>query len=306
MSIQITKRRIQRLGGSSLIVTLPKTWVRKLGLTPGDEVLVVDEGGHLRIVPSSTANEKNLKTLVVRYNNNMRGIPLSEIVECAFERGYEWLLVYPSRSMLDKVEEGLKELEDNVLVDNVEAYYDHIEVRLKRGSIDASEILKQIRREIASLLSIAATQSEANTEEAIQRLDRLSKILVRIFNRGGILACQHATLDPVAVGELRALLTVLPEAFKAVGRLPASVREAVTMMIGELTLNVLGGIANKSMKRLGDSLARIAEVRSEVELLQDQYPGLSVVATYLSLLALLAHGGLCVSVGEEARNPAVQ
>ncbi len=45
-------RRVQRVGSSSLVVTLPKEWARRLGLEQGSTVLLYDEGGSIRIVPA--------------------------------------------------------------------------------------------------------------------------------------------------------------------------------------------------------------------------------------------------------------
>jgi len=39
-----TVRKVQRLGGSSLIITLPKQWAKKLGIKVGDEIQVVEDG----------------------------------------------------------------------------------------------------------------------------------------------------------------------------------------------------------------------------------------------------------------------
>ncbi len=52
MEVQGDTRRVQRLGSSSLVVTLPKSWVKAVGLKPGDRVVVVQEGMTLRIVPA--------------------------------------------------------------------------------------------------------------------------------------------------------------------------------------------------------------------------------------------------------------
>lgn len=50
-------RRVQKLGSSSLVVTLPKSWVKSVGLKPGDAVIVVQEGQTLRIVPAREPEE---------------------------------------------------------------------------------------------------------------------------------------------------------------------------------------------------------------------------------------------------------
>jgi antitoxin component of MazEF toxin-antitoxin module len=55
---QIEERTISRVGGSSLMVTLPKSWCRFNKLNPGDKVLVVTNG-EIRIAPK----KRNRKTL---------------------------------------------------------------------------------------------------------------------------------------------------------------------------------------------------------------------------------------------------
>ena len=39
--MQIEERTVSRVGGSSLMVTLPKGWLRYMGIKPGDRVEVV-------------------------------------------------------------------------------------------------------------------------------------------------------------------------------------------------------------------------------------------------------------------------
>ncbi len=47
----IEKRRVQRLGASSLIVTLPKKWANILGIRVGDTVYLKLSKGHIKIIP---------------------------------------------------------------------------------------------------------------------------------------------------------------------------------------------------------------------------------------------------------------
>jgi AbrB family looped-hinge helix DNA binding protein len=42
--MQIEERTISKVGGSSLMVTLPKGWLRYMGIKPGDTVEVITNG----------------------------------------------------------------------------------------------------------------------------------------------------------------------------------------------------------------------------------------------------------------------
>jgi AbrB family looped-hinge helix DNA binding protein len=42
--MQIEERTVSKVGGSSLMVTLPKGWIRYMGIKPGDKVEVITNG----------------------------------------------------------------------------------------------------------------------------------------------------------------------------------------------------------------------------------------------------------------------
>jgi len=59
-------RRVQITGGSTLIVSLPKKWVRTIGLKPGDYVVMQPQpDGSLRIMPAKNLEEKLFRTEMV-------------------------------------------------------------------------------------------------------------------------------------------------------------------------------------------------------------------------------------------------
>ncbi len=50
----VERRKIQRTGSSSYIVTLPKEWIDSIGVKPGDYVLIYEYGNKLIITPTYT------------------------------------------------------------------------------------------------------------------------------------------------------------------------------------------------------------------------------------------------------------
>jgi len=64
---QSYRRRVQLVGGSTLIVSLPKEWARRIGIGPGSEVIVeVLPDGTLHIVPESLRRSERPAQAVVR------------------------------------------------------------------------------------------------------------------------------------------------------------------------------------------------------------------------------------------------
>lgn len=54
-------RKVQKLGYSTIVVSLPRTWVKEKNIRKGDSVIVrVEEDGSLRIIPYNMGEEKNI------------------------------------------------------------------------------------------------------------------------------------------------------------------------------------------------------------------------------------------------------
>ena len=57
---QIENRTVSKVGGSSLMVTLPKGWIRYMGIKPGDTVEVITNG-EVVIRPKRRVNRRQPK-----------------------------------------------------------------------------------------------------------------------------------------------------------------------------------------------------------------------------------------------------
>ena len=300
MSVQISKRRIQKLGGSSLIVTLPKTWVRKLGLSAGDEVLVVDEGSHLKILPSTSDTERRVKTLVVKYNSQMRNLDVLDLVACAFQRGYDWLYIYPSRSTLPEVEASLESLSTSEYVVDFKEYYDHVEIRIADSTTETASIVKLLRSDM--LMLIEEAQNERLTREDLEEWSRRTLVkaneIAHLLYKRGVLACQQAPIDPVAVGVLKAFVTSFSTAVRAVQALSdENLRSRILGLFKDIILTLLGGISNGSMRRLGEASQKIEELSSLAEESLEAHPQLYAVLGFTEASRLLISQASCASIG---------
>ena len=81
-------RKVQRLGQSSLIVTLPKNWVKRVGLKPGDIVYIEDEGDSLRIKPAKPSS-KERKTTTDANELSKLGISVGQFLSCLYLLGFD-------------------------------------------------------------------------------------------------------------------------------------------------------------------------------------------------------------------------
>lgn len=77
-------RKIQKLGTTSLIVTLPKTWVNRLGIKPGDSVYLVERENELRIIPFKGDEE----VAVTLRGSRERLDGVMRLLRCAMQMGF--------------------------------------------------------------------------------------------------------------------------------------------------------------------------------------------------------------------------
>jgi len=90
---EVEKRKIQKLGSSSLVVTLPKSWVRRVNLKQGDTVYVVVEGNTLRVIPGALPSGKEEKTPVIDLSKVDGGRIAPHLIVCMYVLGYNDVLI---------------------------------------------------------------------------------------------------------------------------------------------------------------------------------------------------------------------
>src|SRR3990172_2201796 len=60
-------RKLQRMGRSTLVVSLPSDWIKKHGLHPSDKIVVeTEEDGSIVLRPESTISLQTEKQCVIR------------------------------------------------------------------------------------------------------------------------------------------------------------------------------------------------------------------------------------------------
>ena len=86
-SNNVERRRVQRLGASSLIITLPKKWANLLGIRVGDTVYLKLAKGHIKIIPSRYASP--FKPLIIYINKDIPFEMARLAVSCLYILGID-------------------------------------------------------------------------------------------------------------------------------------------------------------------------------------------------------------------------
>ncbi|MCE4611711.1 MAG: AbrB/MazE/SpoVT family DNA-binding domain-containing protein [Desulfurococcales archaeon] len=103
-------RKVQRLGASSLIVTIPKEWARRNGIKVGDVISLVDVGDRLIILPKNY-----LKRTIVRFDGKHKRVVMhiGRVSLCGFIFGQDRIIVDTprqgtAREVLSRLERVMK------------------------------------------------------------------------------------------------------------------------------------------------------------------------------------------------------
>ena len=294
MSIQVSKRRIQRLGGSSLIVTLPKPWIRKYGLKPGDEVLVIDEGSHLRILPSRDNMEEMIRTLTLRKTQGY--IDLQSAVLCAFTRGYDKIEIPVTKSNIERVAAELTEVESLDIIVGTKLTYSKAVISLVEGGASPQTVLRSVRKTLIDLIDALESGSGLGEVELRQyetALEYAVRELQRIMSKKGVSACEEAPLDPYGVGLFHGFIELFVASARELANVPLEDRRKLLEPLTLAVISGMGGMLNGSVKRTRDALRSLEELRRRVAELREKYPGLAVLDALSKIFEKMLHDVLC-------------
>ncbi len=100
-------RKVQRLGSTSLFITLPKKWVNRWGIKPGDKVfLELLSDGSLRLLSERSRQNQGKKT--VRIDLNSLKLDVSHVIRALYDLGYDEIIFEFKKDMQSKVVSQLR------------------------------------------------------------------------------------------------------------------------------------------------------------------------------------------------------
>ncbi len=181
------RRKIQRLGASSLIVTLPKDWARRHHVSVGDMVSIYDEGDKLVIVPDGVDNRTDL---AFSLNNTSVDKHAGRVLLCSYIFGFDGVIFTSSKNIKETVMERLREAssllpESRVTKINEKTVF--VDLGEKDGRLEDLLVTygKSISRMLARLsafLNGRIVLSKQDLEREYNSLMRLNYKMLRIAN----------------------------------------------------------------------------------------------------------------------------
>lgn len=276
--MEVEVRKIQRVGTSSLVVTLPKEWARRLGLQPGSQVLLIDEGDSIRVKPVDNDSGGIVIDLSRVPERLAASIPL-----CLYLSGYaEAEVVFPDQSSLEEAKARSLNLVGLQIYESMEdPSRARIEVIIDPARVD----LPRLHRSLSTIVHETVSLLRDTLETGEPREDRVSVVRARFLRthyvvlrhlasrysaRGGMdnyhsaLATSYAGF---AIDLLQELVLIAPRIIGPQG-LPEGDLERLREIIGlieeagDLLFKIL---AQPSVKRIAELHVRLFDARARAE-----------------------------------------
>jgi len=244
-------RKIQKLGSSSLVITIPKGWAFRLGLKPGDKVVVIDEGDYLKVAPLNMEDSSRRK-LTIRSEGNLDNKLLDLILECAYKSGASEVVVEP-------LNPRYQALEAYHNLENMRHGVKRVKIgdETRRG-VDPSSIIKLLNSRLYELLERIGESGYEHVEIRELLRDLARTLSLRHMNSNGV----EQALAGRIVGLLEALTTVLEHVSWGVLSIDREVLDDIKFVVSE----ILGGLASGSVRRIQRALEHINLTSNKREL----------------------------------------
>ncbi|MEM0366667.1 MAG: AbrB/MazE/SpoVT family DNA-binding domain-containing protein [Acidilobaceae archaeon] len=308
MSISIVKRRVQKLGGSSLIVTLPKSWARRYGLDVGDTVIIVDEGDHIKIFPPDSRMIQIAESIRFKLPQYMLEFNLASLIDCLYIKGYKRFMVQLPNIDPSEVLKLVDEAKKHPRVRTVNIGFNELNV-----SFDGSEpenpvrFLKYYSTKIQELMDIIdqvkTRPADINVfDKIVAETVDIAKTISRTLRKHGITLCEAESVDPTVTSPLLLIPQILREVYVELQKINDDPPEVIRK-VKALLLEVFGGLAGRSSKRIALSLKMADDIKQEVEgiaLYDVRYAKLSGIIVGLILtLKNIGESTICENISRE-------
>jgi len=192
----ILSRKIQRLGASSLIVTLPKDWARRNKVKVGDILKIFDDGDKLIIAPNGNLPRISLNMNLSHYSVE-RHAP--RLVLCSYTFGYDGVKFNSNKNIKDQIIERLRRVEKILEGTRIEIYNKHeVSVDFDYEGENIFEILIEYGKNISRILNKLSSYIEgkivfdkAELDDEYDMLQKMNYKLLRTANKAHVIDMQE-------------------------------------------------------------------------------------------------------------------
>ncbi|MCS7106736.1 MAG: AbrB/MazE/SpoVT family DNA-binding domain-containing protein [Acidilobaceae archaeon] len=289
------ERRVLRLGQSSLVVSLPKKWTEKMGLKPGDAVLVLPEGESLRIKPLVRKEDNDIRIEGRRAMSRY-------VLPCAYILGYDRILFHEG-TLPAELQRSVERLPGAIVGVNEKGQVE-VKVVLDINKISLRDLLNKVSylsSQIALLLS-RAFEGAAELRE-LEDISSQSHALRSLSERFLYvhLASERNSVSFLSLSLLTLFLfadwIMLDVAERAIRERVRSLKLA-RIAIDFADLAALAASTIPNIKRAEELVEKAGKLEEELRG-ESNDPLAARLLDVVKLYQIMGHSLICVSIAEE-------
>jgi len=171
-------RKVQKLGTSSLIITLPKTWVNRLGIKPGDSVYLVEKEKELRIVPFYSESGFSVALNVDR---DEFGKSL-EILKCSMQLGFSNIRMKADFPLTSEMEESIRKVvltDGDYEVNRIDPFTIEVSLITRMTFEDIGAMIREVISLLEKSFSLISEAIESPTPDLLEKLEKIQELFER-------------------------------------------------------------------------------------------------------------------------------
>lgn len=287
-------RKVQRLGASSLTITIPKEWAKRHGINVGDSVIVIDEGNKLIILAD---NDEMLSTFYYSARHSKLIKHIGKLSLCNYIGGARRIVIEPlrpsiTREIIEKIGKTFRYAPSVYIVKGSEGT---IILDMNEKSEDPLDLIQAYTNLVTDLFSeifsVLKGDSTRVSEEIHESLMRLSYKIIRSINMDKVRTASNEVVANQLI-VISVLLNVLAEKLyllakttaKLRGRLSSDELDRIMLLIQMLevaTVTALSSLSQTSVKKIEESYWKIRSIKELEEDLDEILENASGPFTFL-------------------------
>ncbi|MFP3203888.1 MAG: AbrB/MazE/SpoVT family DNA-binding domain-containing protein [Metallosphaera yellowstonensis] len=274
----IETRKVQKLGSSSLFITLPKKWINKWSVKPGDKILIeVSDDGSLKLIAERVKLGVNHKSIKIDADSLKQ--PIASVIPCLYSLGYDEIVFESRKSISQKdVEEVIGVTKQMVGAEVTEASESKIKIEclLDTEKVGLESLLRRmlntVSKKVDEAIALVSKEQPRDTSTNHEDIRRLYLMLMRRIMGSKYETTRNMTKNSLIVINSITLLNVASVLEKLVMVIRSSqldekriqIVKSVLKKSNDLLDEVVMTVLFPSTKRVLNGLNLIRESRAEL------------------------------------------
>ncbi|MQL55307.1 AbrB/MazE/SpoVT family DNA-binding domain-containing protein [Acidianus ambivalens] len=283
-SKDIETRKVQKLGSSSLFITLPKKWINRWNIKPGDKILIeISDDGSLKLLAEKIKLLSNRKTIKIDIDAIKQPIP--SMVLCLYSLGYDEIVFESKKQIVQKeIEDLISTTKQMVGAEVTEASENRVKLECL---LDAEKVgLESLLRRILNIISkkvdgiISYLSGEQPKDSELTQQEDLRRVYLMLLRH--VVGSKYEVSSNLNKNFLVVMnAVILLNISRLIDRIDSTIKttklnedtpilKEILQKINDLLDEVIMSILFPSMKRVSNGLNLINQINSLLQSFNDK------------------------------------